>query len=140
MIGRACAAAVEAAAEAAVKSSCRRSGVSCGGIKFSPHVHVAGGLHAGCFPPHTGVLCGITGHMLYITPLITPHPTRVCVILCNPCDNSLVCFRFKKIITGCCILWGVCYLVTCGCVIFCRIRYVLSVLDQKLSGVGTLDS
>ena len=46
------------------RSSCRRSGVSCGRILFSP-TSIVGGLHAGWFPAHTGVLCGITGHALY---------------------------------------------------------------------------
>ena len=46
------------------RSSCRRSGVSCGGFLFSLHVHVVGGLHTEWFPSHRGVLCGITGHML----------------------------------------------------------------------------
>ena len=33
------------------------------------------------------------------------------VILCNPGDNSPFYLRFKKLITGCCILWGVCYIL-----------------------------
>ena len=31
--------------------------------------------------------------------------------LCNSVDNSPFCLRLKKLITWCCILWGVCYLM-----------------------------
>ena len=61
------------------RSSCRRSGGAGGGILFSLHVRVVGGLHTGCFPAHRGcVLCVIPRQMLYHPGDRRRGPVSVC--------------------------------------------------------------
>ena len=96
------------------RSNCRRSGVSCGGILFSDHVHVVGGLHIGWFSAHRGVLCGITGQMLH-------HPgdsSRGPVNTCGATSGGVLSYVTPVVFCGRCA-------ILCGCVIFCRIRYAM---------------
>ena len=49
------------------RSSCRSSRGTCGYILLCLHVHVVGGLYAGCFPAHRyrGCVCDAQGQMLF---------------------------------------------------------------------------